>query len=137
MNKTTISGHSIPEVASTGSLNITTNHPRGFIVVDTVQGTARRGRRHSFELVGEDRFRVEDVKALVTVANRLAAKFGVAQVAVAKPLPSTYQIPGNGVLCINEMSESELRLAIALEASKPFGGNKDIVTALQRALSFV
>lgn len=118
MTKTTIAGWTIPEVSSVGTLPIQTNHPRGFIVVDTVSGTARRGRRFSFELVGEDRFRKEDVVALVSVANRLAKTFGVTGVAAPKPLPTTVLVPGNGVVDIADLSEEALRFAIAMEQSK-------------------
>ncbi len=126
----TITGHTVPQVSAQGTLTIKTNHPRGFIVLDTVQGTAVRGRRGEFAFRGEEGFRVEDVQAMVQITNRLAAKFGIKGVSVAPVLPTTVTVPGNGVMDIADLDDSALLFAIALEGSKYQGQSGNTYKAL-------
>ncbi len=136
MNKTTITGWSVPQVEAVGTLAIQTNHPRGFIVVDTVKGTAQRGRRNVFALRGEDGFRKEDAAALLQVAQRIAKAHGISvtPAPAPKPLPTTINVPGNGVVSISSLGLEALRFAYAFEKNR-IGADAQILEALRRRAS--
>lgn len=135
MTKNTITGWTVPQVSAQGQLTINTNHPRGFIILDTVAGTAQRGRREEFALRGESAFRKTDVQAMVQITSRLAKQFGVPFGAPAPaPLPTKISVPGNGVVSIATLSLEALRFAYALEASKK-GADAQILEALRRRAS--
>lgn len=128
MTKTTITGWSVPQVEAVGNLQIPTNHPRGFLVINTVTGQVQRGARHEFAL--RTNLRKEDAQALVQVANRIAKEFGIAGVAAPKPLPKSITVPGNGTILIEDMSDEALLFAIAFKGSLYNGAASDEYKAL-------
>lgn len=119
--KSTITGHSVPEVASVGTLGIQTNHPRSFVIIDQVTGSVQRGARGEFAL--RSKLRDTDFQGAAEVLRRAAAQAGVSLTfqPPAPPLPTTISVPGNGTVYIKSLTNTELLFAIAL-AKTQYGG---------------
>ena len=128
--KTTLGGWTAPYVG-TGVLKVATQYPRSILIVDTVNGTVTRGAR--YEHAVRTNLRVQDIQGLLAVAQKVAKANGVALEAPKEVLPTSFSIPGNGPVDIDEMSEAELLMAIYI--AKGNGSDSKTVKALEAALA--